>query len=65
MTRKEMKCILPLMQAYAEGKTIQVLVDDDEWMDIYEPSFRRSPMEYRIKPEGESNKTTKLYESYE
>lgn len=30
MTREEVKRILPLMQAYAEGKTIQFLTVDDE-----------------------------------
>lgn len=65
MTREEVKRILTLMQAYAEDKTIQFLTVDDEQIDLYEPSFRRSPMEYRIKAEEVSSKTTKLYESYE
>lgn len=50
MTRKEIKDLLPIMQAYVEGKTIQYRVNK-EWEDIDNPSFNDLPSEYRIKPE--------------
>lgn len=50
MTREQAKAILPIIQAYAEGKTIQVKIIDDEWIDIENPLFSGSPDEYRIKP---------------
>ena len=51
MTRKEIKDLLPIMQAYVEGKTIQYRVNK-EWEDIDNPSFNDLPSEYRIKPES-------------
>ena len=51
MTRKEIKDLLPIMQAYVEGKTIQYRVYK-EWEDIDNPSFNDLPSEYRIKPES-------------
>ena len=50
MTRKEAKELLPIMQAYAEGRTIQFL-DGGKWLDLYESDFYKSPERYRIKPE--------------
>lgn len=50
MTRKEIKELLPIMQAYVDGKTIQYRVNK-EWEDIDNPSFNDLPSEYRIKPE--------------
>ena len=50
MTREEAKELLPIMQAYAEGKTIQFL-DGGKWADVYETDFYQSPGKYRIKPE--------------
>lgn len=43
--------MLPLLQAYAEGKTIQIKTDDG-WEDLNEPSFAE-PFDslYRVKPE--------------
>ena len=49
MTREEAKKLLPIIQAYAEGKNIQYEVDIDRWEDIKNPSFR-SFIKYRIKP---------------
>ena len=46
MTREEAKELLPIIQAYAEGKTIQF-----RERDIEEPSFDGHLNEYRIKPE--------------
>ena len=50
MTREEAKEMLPIIQAYAEGKTIQFL-DGGKWLDLYETDFYKSPDRYRIKPE--------------
>lgn len=50
MTREEAKGMLPIMQAYADGKTIQFL-DRGKWYDVYDTDFHQSPDVYRIKPE--------------
>lgn len=51
MTIEEAKKFLPIIQAYAEGKTIQINYPPTGWKDIYLPSFNGSPSSYRIKPE--------------
>ena len=52
MTRKEVREMLPIMQAYAEGKAVQFL-NGDKWVDVYEIDFCESADKYRIKPEPE------------
>ena len=51
MTREQAKELLPIIQAFAEGKQIEVK-RKNEWFgigdDIY---FSESPSDYRIKPE--------------
>lgn len=49
MTREEVKAKLPIMMAFAEGKTIQIK-GINKWVDLEEPDFRCSPDSYRIKP---------------
>ena len=54
MTREDVKELLPIMQAYSEGKTIEVLsmsITGAKWTEIYEPDFVLSSNKYRIKPE--------------
>ena len=53
MTREYIKIMLPIMQAFAEGKTLQYRVNEEnnEWKDIDNPSFNDVPSDYRIKPE--------------
>ena len=52
MTREEAKEYLPIMQAFAEGKTIQYLDDHGFWNDIKTcVSFDYNISCYRIKPE--------------
>lgn len=53
MTREEAKKLLPIIQAFAEGKTIQFRCKTGEWLDIInnEFDFILSPDDYRIKPE--------------
>lgn len=50
MTREEAKQLLPIIQAWAEGKNVQVL-SDGEWHDINQADFTCYPDKYRIKPE--------------
>ena len=50
MTIEEVKELLPIIQAYADGKTIQ-LFDEGKWKDVYETDFYGHPDKYRIKPE--------------
>lgn len=53
MTRKEAKEMLPIIQAYAEGKAIQIKKEGD-WLEVgknTEVYFSESPSDYRIKPE--------------
>ena len=50
MTREEVKKMLPIMQAYAEGRTIQ-FSDGGKWLDLCESDFYESPERYRIKLE--------------
>lgn len=53
MTREEVKEMLPVLQAYAEGKTIEsrcIKGDKSLWYDDEDPSFD-DDFEYRIKPE--------------
>ena len=50
MTREEAKQLIPIIQAYAEGKTIQ-FQNGGKWYDVYETDFHQSPDIYRIKPE--------------
>ena len=49
MTREEAKQLLPIIQAYADGKTIQVWANDT-WQDEEYPSFGELSL-FRIKPE--------------
>ena len=50
MTREEAKELLPIIQAWSEGKNIQFL-SDGEWNDINQADFTCYPDKYRIKPE--------------
>ena len=50
MTREEAKELLPIIQAWAEGKSVQFL-SDGEWHDINQADFTCYPDKYRIKQE--------------
>lgn len=50
MTREEAKRLLPIIQAYADGKTIQYLDKEFNWQDFDDQSFYVG-ISYRIKPE--------------
>ena len=52
MTREEAKELLPVIQAFAEGKVIQCRSSiTNEWRDFDEPAFNGVIDNYRIKPE--------------
>lgn len=54
MTRDEAKQLLPIIQAYAEGKKIEYRIFEGGqpvWHDYDEHCFTSSPDRYRIKPE--------------
>ena len=50
MTREEAKEMLPIIQAWADGKIIQVR-EKGRWVELCIDDFTRSPDRYRIKPE--------------
>ena len=50
MTREEAKQLLPIIQAFAEGKAIQQ-TDGYDWYDLDDPDFMANGSSYRIKPE--------------
>ena len=54
MTREEAKELLPIIQAFAEGKVIQYRNNSNEWIDIGKNDnvgFTRVSLDYRIKLE--------------
>ena len=50
MTREEMKDLLPIMQAFADGKTIEYSSDGDLWIETDTPTWCSDKF-YRIKKE--------------
>lgn len=50
MTREEAKELLPIIQAFAEGRTIQIF-GRDGWTDLYKDFIFDISYRYRIKPE--------------
>ena len=55
MTREEAKTMLPIIQAFAEGKEIEFRSKgfDEEWKKVNEiPGLSYSSFDYRIKPEA-------------
>lgn len=55
MNRQQAKELLPIIQAFAEGKTIQVKGPDNRWYDYKNKTcklnFDSDPQDYCIKPE--------------
>lgn len=55
MEPNEVKALLPIMKAFAEGKTIEMMAVDENrgicWKEISNPRFSMSAKYYRIKPE--------------
>jgi len=50
MNRKEAKQLLPIIQAFAEGKGVETKTGSG-WISIENMSFAGNPDSYRIKPE--------------
>lgn len=50
MTRKEAKDLLPIIQAFAEGKCVETKTGSG-WVNMENMSFAGKPKAYRIKPE--------------
>lgn len=50
MNRQEAKELLPVIQAFAEGKTLQFKNSFEDWIDCDNIMFNRPPKDYRIKP---------------
>ena len=51
MTREEAKELMPFIQAFVEGKTIEFLNNNGKWEELDDIVFCREPKYYRIKPE--------------
>lgn len=57
MTRENIKQIMPIISAFAEGKVIQILNERDKWVDLTEReglpmgTLEETPDIFRIKPE--------------
>ena len=52
MTREQAKELLPIIQAFAEGKTVQYKIEK-EWIQTNVPTFNPYLWEYRIKPDAQ------------
>lgn len=50
MTREEAKKLMPVIQAFADGKDVETKTGSG-WMSIENMSFAGNPNSYRIKPE--------------
>ena len=50
MTKEEAKQMLPIIQAYSEGKEIEMLNHSNIWVKATLPDFTLSPENNRIKP---------------
>lgn len=56
MNREQAKALLPIITAFAEGKTVQIRhnsIDSSAWQARECFSFEGAPSTYRIKPEPE------------
>lgn len=62
MNKDNAKDYLPLVQALADGKVIQVFACERGWRDEAFPSFSMPANDYRIKPE--SRELWEVYDKY-
>ena len=51
MTRENAKQLIPILQAYAEGKELEFQTTNGQWSPIRTASFEYPPNTYRIAPE--------------
>ena len=55
MNRQQAKELPPIIQAFAEGKTIErkgILDNESKWCEVLLPTFNAAISNYRIKPES-------------
>lgn len=64
MNRKEAAELLPIIQAFAEGKEIQQ-TDGYDWYDLDDPDFMANGNSYRIKPGPKYRPFTNVEECWE
>ena len=64
MTREEAKQLLPIIQAFAEGKEIQQ-TDGSDWYDLDDPDFMANGNSYRIKPGPKYRPFTNIEECWQ
>lgn len=65
MNREEVKALLPVIQAFAEGKTIEMYLEcDNKWKTCFNPTFNPEN-KYRIKPEPKYRPFDEGYECFE
>lgn len=68
MNREQAKVLLPIIQAFAEGKKIQsrcITGETSLWWDDNNPTFEDDNFEYRIKPEPKYRAFTNAQECLE
>lgn len=68
MNREQVKELLPIIQAFAEGKKIQsrcITGETSLWWDDNNPTFEDDNFEYRIKPEPKYRAFTNAQECLE
>lgn len=65
MNKERAKELLPIIQAFAEGKEIEYRTkDEDDWSDIFYPTWIDN-RDYRIKPEPKYRKFKDANECWE
>ena len=64
MKRKNVKELLPVIKAFAEGKQIQFF-NGNTWIDLDYPNFSEEPSLYRIKPESKYRPFKSVEECWE
>ena len=52
MTKEEAKELLPIIQAFADGKKLEFLNKDNIWEECEEPLFCSVPKRYRVNQES-------------
>lgn len=69
MSRKLYKKLLPVIQAYVEGKPIQFKYADDDWADLsedsapYSPAFDSPRVHWRVKSKTKKFRVALLHNS--
>lgn len=51
MNREKAKALLPIITAFAEGKTIQLRYGKDDWCEAFSPDWTADVDRYRVKRE--------------